>query len=151
MESRHAREALVVLLLATAIGHELAEGGVGALSSSAPIASAPIASVLPIEAPTSIFKAKLGNGPDDDAELLVTGSWSATLLASLDLQAVQGGNLALASAQPLLFTQAPDLSLSFLLYKKIFVRTKTKFESADSFISRIFPRKRKRNISAKRR
>jgi len=77
--------------------------------------------MLPAEAPSSIFSAKLGKGPDDDAELLVSGSWSATLLSSLDLQAPLGASLAFASVQPLLFTQNPDISLSFLLFKKIFV------------------------------
>jgi hypothetical protein len=109
-----ARETFVVMLLAVAISQGLAEGGIGALSP---------APMPPADAPASVFNAKLGKGPDDDAELFVNGSWSATLLASLDLQAVPGQSLTLAS-QPLLFTQAPDLSLSFLLYKKIFVEAR---------------------------
>ncbi len=116
-ERRRAREALFALLLATAIGKESAEGGVGAIPS-------PMKSALPQEAPASVFSAKLGKGPDDDAQLFISGSWSATVLASLDLQAQSGGTLVLSSAQPLLFTQAPDLSLSFLLLKKIFVEAR---------------------------
>jgi hypothetical protein len=115
LESRRTRAALSVLLLATAVGYECAQGGLG---------SVPLSSALPEEAPKSVFSAKLGQGPDDDAELLVSGSWSATALASIDLQTAPGLGLSLASAQPFLFTQSPDLSLSFLLYKKFFVEAR---------------------------
>ena len=54
----------------------------------------------------------------------MSGSWSATLIASLDFQAAPGGGLSFASAQPLLFTQDPEIALTFLLYKKIFVEAK---------------------------
>jgi hypothetical protein len=113
MERRRALPALVILLLATAP------------LPSLPQAIAPtMASALPVEAPASIFDAKLGNGPDDDAQLSIAGSWSASLLSSLDLQAPNGGSLSLGSAQPLLFTQDPNLFLSFLLYKKVFVEAR---------------------------
>jgi hypothetical protein len=118
-ESRSARAALVVLLATTAIGHEIPEG-----SPEAAPALPPIVSALPVEAPTSLFNAKLGKGADDDAQLFVNGSWSASTFASLDLQAESGGGLGVSSAQPFLFSQSPDLSLSFLLYKRVFVEAR---------------------------
>jgi hypothetical protein len=112
-ESSSARAAFALLLLAASIGKAMPDGGVGAV----PL---PIQSALPAEAPSSLFSAKLGPGPDDDAELLISGTWSATIISSLDLQSQPGSSLS-ATFQPLLFTQTPDVSLSFLLYKKFFV------------------------------
>jgi hypothetical protein len=83
-----------------------------------------LSSALPAEAPTSIFNAKLGSGPDADAELLMSGTWTSTIIASVVTQASPGENLSSSSAQPFLFTQEPDLALSFLLYKRIFVEAK---------------------------
>ncbi len=108
---------LAAAMLAAGIADARAEGGVGSIFPA-------LSSALPAEAPSSVFDAKLGTGPDADAELLVSGSWSATVTASLGFQAPQGGSLAFASAQPLLFIQDPELALSFLLYKKIFVEAK---------------------------
>jgi len=91
-----------------------------------------LSSTLPVEAPSSVFNAKLGTGPDSDAELLVSGSWSATLIASLGLQAAPGQSLAFSSAQPLLFTQDPEIALSLLLYKKILVEAKVSQDVAQA-------------------
>jgi hypothetical protein len=85
-----------------------------------------------VEAPSSIFSAKLGKGPDADAELLLSGSWSSTLIATLNLQAAPGSKLSLSSAQPLLYTQDPDLALAFLLYKKIFVEARVSQDIAQA-------------------
>lgn len=108
------RRVLPCLFIVAALGGARAEG---ALDSAFPRLS----SALPVEAPSSIFDAKLGDGPDADAQLLVSGSWSATLLSSLDFQSTRGSALSLSTSQPILFTQDPSLALSFLLYKKIFV------------------------------
>jgi hypothetical protein len=124
-ESRRAKSLLLAILVATAAGRARAEGGVGAVFPA-------LSSALPAEAPSSVFSAKLGEGPDADAELLVSGSWSSTLIASLDLQAQPGSSLALSSAQPLLFTQEPDIALSFLLYKKIFVEARVSQDVAQA-------------------
>ncbi len=113
VEIRRERAILALLFLAVAIARAAPDAGVGAI----PL---PIRSALPVEAPSSIFKASLGHGPDDDAELLISGTWSATALSSLDLQSQPGGVLA-PTLQPLLFTQTPDIAFSFLLFKKIFV------------------------------
>ncbi|MDA8424918.1 MAG: hypothetical protein M0Z80_02175, partial [Treponema sp.] len=59
----------------------------------------------------------------NDAELFVKGSWEASLLGTLDLQA-QNGALGLASTQPLLFTQSPELYMKFLLFKRYFVEAR---------------------------
>jgi hypothetical protein len=107
---------LALLIAATAAGAG-AEDGVDARFPD-------LHSALPEEAPTSIFNAKLGEGPDSDAELFVNGSWSSTVIGSVDLQAQPGSSLVMTTAQPLLFTQDPDLALSFLLYKRIFVEAK---------------------------
>ena len=115
-ESRRTRAAIAFLLLCTAIGEAHPDGGDGTISP-------PIQSALPVEAPSSVFDARLGPGPSDDAELLMSGSWSATVLTSVDLQSQPGSGLSLAY-QPLLFTQNPDLSLSFLLFKKFFVEAR---------------------------
>jgi hypothetical protein len=126
--SRRARPVLVIILLVAAAGRSRAEGGVGSILPA-------LSSTLPVEAPSSVFSAKLGKGPDADAELLMSGSWSATILGSLDLQEVPGSSLSLSSAQPLLFTQDPDLSLSFLLYKKIFVEARVSQDVSQAMYS----------------
>jgi hypothetical protein len=117
------RSVLVALLLATASTGLLAEGGVGSIFPA-------MSSTLPEEAPSSLFDAKLGKGPDADAELLVSGSWSATILSSLDLQSTEGSALAVASFSPILFTQDPAIALSFLLFKKVFVEAEVSDEVA---------------------
>jgi hypothetical protein len=126
--SRRARPVLVIVLLVAAAGRTRAEGGVGSIFPA-------LSSALPVEAPSSVFSAKLGKGPDADAELFMSGSWSATILGSLDLQAAPGSSLSLSSAQPLLFTQDPDLSLSFILYKKIFVEARVSQDVAQAMYS----------------
>jgi hypothetical protein len=89
---------------------------------SEPIA---ISSALPEEAPKSLFSASLGKEGEADAELYVKGTWSAELIGSLVFQKTSSdGELELSSASPLLFTQDPDLFLSFLLFKKVFVEAK---------------------------
>jgi hypothetical protein len=108
------RSVFMALSLAIALNSIGAEDG---LDSIFPLMS----SALPMESPSSIFDAKLGSGPDADAQLLFSGSWSSTIISSVDFQSTYGSPLTLAASQPLLFTQDPSLSLSFLLYKKIFV------------------------------
>ena len=134
-ERRRSGSLLVVLLLAAAAGNA---GGEGSAPAAAPGQDSGVAqaekgvetqfpslkSALPAEAPSSIFNAKLGQGPDADAELFVSGTWSSTIIGSIDFQAEPGSSLAMSSAQPFLFTQDPDLALSFLLYKRIFVEAK---------------------------
>jgi len=84
-----------------------------------------IESSLPEEAPKSIFSATLGKGDEADAELYVSGTWSAELIGSLVFQKTESSDgLSLSSASPILFTQDPDVFLSFLLFKKIFVEAK---------------------------
>lgn len=72
---------------------------------------------LPDEAPESLFDVKLGSA---EAELLVNGTWkaSASLQGGLLLDA--SGGVSLAEEQPFLFSQVPDLYVSFLLYRKLF-------------------------------
>jgi hypothetical protein len=106
---------LAALLLAHPV-EARAEGGTGSIALTK--------SALPEEAPTSLFKAKLGSGSSDDAELLIKGSWQAALEGSFDLQAAEGGSFVFAAATPLLFTQSPDLSLDFLLFKRAFVEAR---------------------------
>jgi hypothetical protein len=76
---------------------------------------------LPAEAPASLFDVALGSA---EAELLVKGSWNigASLQAGLVLD--PSGSAGLADEQPFLFSQVPDLYLSFLLYKKLFVEVR---------------------------
>jgi hypothetical protein len=83
-----------------------------------------LSNALPAESSPSVFNAKLGEGPDADAELHIAGSWSSTIIGSIELQKEPGGSFSTSSAQPLLFTQDPDMALSFLLYKRIFVEAK---------------------------
>lgn len=91
---------------------------------SAP-AAAGLESALPAEAPKSLFSASLGTDGESDAELFVSGVWSASVIGSLSFQSTgQGGDLQLSSASPILFTQDPDVFLSFLLFKKLFVEAK---------------------------
>jgi hypothetical protein len=112
---RKVSRSVLALALLTALSARLgAEGGVGSIFPA-------LSSALPEEAPSSIFDAKLSSGPDSDAQLLVSGSWAATILSSIDLQSTKGSALALSTAQPFLFTQSPALSLSFQLYKRYFV------------------------------
>ena len=84
MESRRGRAILSLFfaMLATA-GQARADGGTGAIDSLGTGDASPLASSLPQEAPSSLFDAKLGKGPDDDAVLTVSGSWSATTTSSL--------------------------------------------------------------------
>jgi hypothetical protein len=122
LERRRLRSApALALALLAAAGPAFAEGGTGSIGPEAPSWTPPMASALPAEAPASLFSAKLGKGAGYDAELYVSGSWSATAIGSLSLQKSPGSGLGLSQAQPLLFSQAPDLTLSFLLYKKLFV------------------------------
>ncbi|HOX48286.1 MAG TPA: hypothetical protein PLG14_03800, partial [Spirochaetales bacterium] len=87
---------------------------------------------LPTEAPKSLFAVDLdGEGGEADAELDIRGSWEASLLAEASLEA-GGGGLALSEAQPLLFTQRPDLFLSFLLFKKVFVEARVSEDLAEA-------------------
>lgn len=95
--------------------------GTAVPGSAQPGTRAVLPTSLPPEAPSSLFEAKLGGL---DAELLVRGSWQASLFGTTGIQAIPGGGLQLARAQPILFTQHPDLFLSFLLFKKLFVEAR---------------------------
>ena len=127
-ESRRARSILAALIVATSAGSVRAEGGVGSIFPA-------LSSTVPKEAPSSIFDAKLGTGPDADAEILASGSWSATLISSLSFQAQPGSSLAFSTTQPLLFTQDPDFSISFLLYKKYFVQVRDTSDAPQAMLS----------------
>jgi hypothetical protein len=148
-ESRRSGLLLFVLLIAAAVVDARGESAADARGESAgelggqAAGEAPgaegveaafpaLRSALPAEAPSSVFNAKLGNGPDADAELFVSGSWSSTLIGSIDMQAEPGSSLAMSSAQPLLYTQEPDIALSFLLYKRIFVEAKVSQDIAQA-------------------
>jgi hypothetical protein len=76
---------------------------------------------LPAEAPSSLFEVELGGA---DAELLVQGSWEASLVAQAAIVAASGSDSDQSALQPLLFTQSPDLFLSFVLFKKYFVEAR---------------------------
>jgi len=96
-----------------------------AMAGTSANAQAPLESALPEEAPKSLFAASFSKNGESDAELFVSGVWSASLIGSLTFQSLgQGGDLQLSTASPLLFTQDPDVFLSFLLFKKIFVEAK---------------------------
>jgi hypothetical protein len=128
IESRRARLVLAALLISAAAGDLCAEGGVGSIFPA-------LSSALPTEAPSSIFDAKLGKGPDADAEILATGSWSASLISSLAFQAQPGSSLAFATTQPLLFTQDPDFSVSLLMYKKYFFQARDTSNTSMAMLS----------------
>lgn len=72
---------------------------------------------LPEEAPESLFDVKLGSA---EAELLVKGSWNASASLQGGLLLDASGGVSLAEEQPFLFSQTPDLYVSFLLYRKLF-------------------------------
>lgn len=76
---------------------------------------------LPAEAPSSLFEVELGGA---DAELLVQGSWEASLVAQAAIVAASDSDSDQSALQPLLFTQSPDLFLSFVLFKKYFVEAR---------------------------
>ena len=103
-----AAPALLLSLLAAFLGVEPASG------QGSPAAR------LPPEAPASLLAIELGGA---DAELLVKGSWEASLTAQAALSSSSSGT-GLSSIQPLLFSQSPDLFLSFLLFKKYFVEAR---------------------------
>ena len=118
------------LLLGSVLASAFPQGAAGQVSSQAEdpatgrSAGAFVPRPLPAEAPKSLFAVDLdGEGDEADAELDIRGSWEASLLAEASLEA-GGGGLALSEAQPLLFTQRPDLFLSFLLFKKVFVEAR---------------------------
>ena len=66
------------------------------------------------------------------AELLVKGSWTAGLTASAGLKIDGTGSVALGDQQPLLFTQTPDLYISFLLFKKLFAEIRLSPDPSES-------------------
>ena len=87
-----------------------------------PLAARPEGKVsLPAEAPASLFAVELGGA---DAELFVKGSWEADLTAQGGFDLAHDGGFSLASLTPLLFTQSPDLYLSFVLFRHYFVEAK---------------------------
>jgi hypothetical protein len=72
---------------------------------------------LSAEAASSLFDLDLGG---NDAQLLVKGSWNAGLTGQAGL-VLKDGITGLSSDTNLLFTQTPDLYLSFLLFNHLFV------------------------------
>ena len=90
---------------------------VAALTLSVAGAESMAFQALPEEAPESLFDVKLGSA---EAELLVNGSWNASATLQGGLLLGSSGDLSLADEQPLLFSQIPDLYISFLLYRKLF-------------------------------
>ncbi|HRY54349.1 MAG TPA: hypothetical protein P5133_12405 [Spirochaetia bacterium] len=93
-----------------------------ALSLCAPAASMAESPVsLPAEAPASLFAVELGGA---DAELFIKGSWEASLSAQAALELDQESGAGLSTIQPFLFSQTPDLFLSFLLFDHYFVEAK---------------------------
>jgi len=83
---------------------------------------------LPAEAATSLFSVDMGG---KDAELLVHGSWEASLMGQMGLVRDSSGGLALSSEVPILFTQSPDLYLSFILLKKYFVEARVTSDASE--------------------
>ena len=84
---------------------------------------------LPEEAPESIFDVKLGSA---EAELLVNGSWNASASLQGGLRVGSAGDVSLADEQPLLFSQVPDLYISFLLYKKLFAEIRVSDSASET-------------------
>lgn len=83
---------------------------------------------LPVEAATSLFSVDMGG---KDAELLVHGSWEASLMGQTGLVLDNSGGLSLSDELPVLFTQTPDLYLSFLLLKKYFVEARVTSDASE--------------------
>jgi hypothetical protein len=111
-------------LAADAVAPGGAAGGASGGSTGGPAAGAAAASGLPglpIEAPSSLFDLAYG---DAEAEFLVKGSWKAGLAAQSGLVIDAAGGTRLSTALPLIFNQSPDLLLSFLLFKKLFVEAR---------------------------
>jgi len=79
----------------------------------------PLASVLPVEAQTSVFSSADGKG-----ELSAQGSWQMSFLSSVSLFRPAGGGLQLGQVQPLLMTQTPDLLLNFNLFDRWYVEAR---------------------------
>jgi hypothetical protein len=116
--------ALARILAASALCvSQIAAGSRSAAQAAdySPLPMVRLPSALPAEAPASLFSARLGGA---EAELLLKGTWTADAISALGLSKPRGGALALGSAQPLLFTQKPDLLLTFLLFKKLFVEAR---------------------------
>lgn len=85
--------------------------------------------VLPDEAPSSLFDLTYGSA---EAELLVKGSWALGLTATAGLVIDSSGSVSLSQDQPLLFTQTPDLYISFLLFKQFFAEIRMSSDSSES-------------------
>ena len=124
-ESRRGFRYLLLLSLATAGGPLFAQ-----ITEATPV---PLPSLLPAEAPSSIFSARLGKDPGADAELTMSGSWSAATISTLELQVSPSGGSSFSSSQPLLFTQDPELALEFTMYKKIFVEARVSSDITQAY------------------
>jgi hypothetical protein len=84
---------------------------------------------------------QLSKDGESDAELFVSGIWSASLIGSLSFQSLGMGEiLSSSSATPVLFTQDPDVFLSFILFKKIFVEAKVSRQHRGSALRCRIPR-----------
>ncbi len=84
---------------------------------------------LPDEAPSSLFDLTYGSS---EAELLVKGSWALGITGTAGLVIDGSGSASLAQDQPLLFTQTPDLYISFLLFKKLFAEIRVSSDASES-------------------
>ena len=82
---------------------------------------------LEAEAASSLFDIDLG---DSGAELLVHGSWELSLLGQTAGVWTDSAGLTLSGETPLIFSQTPDLYLSFLLFKKYFVIARVSSDAA---------------------
>ncbi|MBL8967737.1 MAG: hypothetical protein JNG85_12070, partial [Spirochaetaceae bacterium] len=105
---------------ATAASPSAARAGASGSAGTAALAAAGLRS-LPPEAPSSLFAVEFGGS---DVEFLVRGSWELKLLSQGSLESSAASGLRLAEFQPLLFSQRPDLFLSFLLFDRIFVEAR---------------------------
>jgi len=100
-----------------------------ALAVSGALAESLAFQALPEEAPESVFDVKLGSA---EAELLVEGSWNASATLQGGLLLGSAGDLSLADEQPLLFSQVPDLYISFLLYKRLFAEIRVSDSASET-------------------
>jgi len=99
------------------------------LAISGALAESMAFQALPEEAPESVFDVKLGSA---EAELLVNGSWNASATLQGGLLLGSAGDLSLADEQPLLFSQVPDLYISFLLYRKLFAEIRVSDSASET-------------------
>lgn len=88
------------------------------------------ASLSPLEpeAAASLFDISLGGS---DAELLVHGSWKLSLIGQTAAVWTDSAGLTLSGETPVIFSQTPDLYLSFMLFKKYFVLARVSSDATE--------------------